>query len=460
MIKYITVIFLVLASSNVTAQDIEQQIYQKTMDDFMPAICKVSYAMEIRNNNSGEMTRRNATAIGLIVSEDGIIMTHGHMHLDNRKPLSIKIKIGQGDDEKEYEAVALKKPDDINVFFLQIETDEDIKFPYLKFDADGAAKIGEPLLSVGLLGPSLDYEAALQAQRVGAILEDPRLTYCLDRPISFGYIGGPAINQTGDIVGVLGFELSNNEGGDIYNRSGQPMMFQAGLFQKYIDSPPSKESLSGDNDDAWLGVYTQPLTDDFAEYWDLPNDGGVIISTVIAGSPAQRSGLRSGDVMTLFNDHEITAKQPQDISVFTKMVRESPLDQPLSLTLYRDGKIMDMALTLTKRPTAGADAAEFEDKIFGITARELTTDVRIGLNLADDVQGVIIRTVKSGSAAAVARLRPNYVVMSFGGIAISNLEDFQNAVQTISKEKPEEITVFCRVGANTAFFRMQPRWND
>jgi len=461
MHKYITAIVLGLVSTLVTAQEIEQKIYQKTTDDFMPAICKVNYAMEIRNNQSGEMTRRNATAIGLIVSESGIVMTHGHMHLDNRKPLSIKIKIGSGDDEKEYEAVALKKPDDVNIFFLQIESDdEDEKFPYLTFKADETSKIGEPLLSVGLLGPALDYEPGIQAHRIGAIIDDPRLTYCLDRPISFGYIGGPAINQAGDIVGVLGFELTSAEGGDIYTRSGQPMMFQTDLFKKYIDTPPSKESLNGDSDDAWLGVFTQPLTEDFAEYWDLPNEGGVIVSTVIAGSPAQRSGLKSGDVIMSFNERRVTAKQPQDINAFTKMVRESPLEEPLPLKLYREGKPVDIALTLTKRPKAGKDANEFEDKIFGITARELTTDVRIGLNLADDVEGVIIRAVKSGSPAAVGRLRPNFIVMQFGGHEVKNLEDFQAAVDAVSKEKPEEITVFCRVGANTAFFRMQPRWND
>jgi serine protease Do len=460
MIKCVTAIFLGLISSFVAAQEIEQTIFQKTMDEFLPAICKVSYSMEIRNSNSGEMTRRSATAIGLIVSEDGMVMTHGHMHLDNRKPLSIKVKIGQGEDEKEYEAVALKKPDDVNVFFIQIETEEDIQFPHLKFEEDGSAKIGEPLLAVGLLGPSLDYEKAIQSHRIGAIVNDPRLTYCLDRQISFGYIGGPAINGAGDIVGVLGFELTSAEGGDIYTRSGQAMMFQSDLFKKYIENPPSKESLNGDSDDAWLGVFTQALTEDFSEYWDLPNEGGVIISTVIAGSPAQRSGLRSGDVLTNFNGQTVSAKQDQDIPAFTKMVRESPLEKPLALQLYRDGKLVDLTLTLTKRPKAGRDAAEFEDKIFGITARELTTDVRIRLNLSDAVNGVIVRAVKSGSAAQVARLRPNFIILSFGGQEIGNLEDFQNAVETVTKEKPAEITVFCRVGANTAFFRMQPRWND
>ena len=120
---------------------------------------------------------------------------------------------------------------------------------------------------------------------------------------------------------------------------------------------------------------------------------------------------------------------------------------------------MELKLTLANRPTAGKDASEFEDEIFGITARELTTDVRIQLNFGDEVQGVIIRAIKSGSPASLARLRRNYVIQAIGEIPVRNLDDFKKAIEQIVAAKPQEIPVFCRVGANTAFFRMRPRWD-
>ena len=444
------------AASLHAGAEIPQAIYQKTQQDIVPAICKISYSVEITNTNTGDVSRRPAYTQGIIVSPDGLVMVHGHMEVENRKPLNPKISVGTGDDRKEYDATVLKKPDDINVLFLRINTEEETTFPYATFARDGKLSLGESFLTVGLLGESLDYTKAMQSHRIGAILEEPRLTYCLDTPISFGYVGGPVINAAGELIGVLGFDLSAGEGGDLYTRSGHPLAYQASLFQKYIDTPPTEDDEK--TEDAWLGVFTQPLTDDLGEYWDLPLDGGVVVSTVIAGSPADRAGLRMGDVITSFNDQPVVAKQDQDVVSFTKLVRESPLDSPLPVRFYRDGQPTEIRLTLTKRPKAGRDANEFEDTVFGMTVREMTTDLRIALNLADNVQGVIIRRIKSGSPANLARLRPNFIVMSLGGYAVDGIDSYKKVLDRLSKERPEEVAVFCRIGANTAFFRIKPRW--
>ncbi|MFP6597835.1 MAG: PDZ domain-containing protein, partial [Candidatus Hydrogenedentota bacterium] len=339
-------------------------------------------------------------------------------------------------------------------------TDEDVKFPYLEFDTKSTLALGDPFLNVGLLNANFDYAKTIQLHRVGAVLTDPRLTYTVDDSVGFGFMGGPVISDKGRPIGVIGFDLSRNEGGEIYTRSGYPIVYQASLFQKYIDSPPGEEDLNSEQDDAYLGVYTQPLTKDYAEYWKLPDDGGIIVSTVISGSPAYKAGFKSGDIITQFNEEIVTAKQDQDVVSFTKMVRESPLNEPLPIQFYRGGKPMELKLTLTTRPTAGRDADEYKDEIFGITARELTTDVRISLNLGDEAQGVIIRAIKSGSPASLARLRRNYVIQAIGEIPVRNLDEFQKVIAQLANAKPAEIPVFCRIGANTAFFRMKPRWDN
>lgn len=449
-----------LVSSLASADSIDKSVYQSIEEDYMDALCRISYTIEIRNTRDGETNLRASYTTGIIVSEDGLLLAYGHMSLENREPTNIKVTVGTGDDEEEYDAVVLNKPKDINVIFLQIKPDEEVKFPYVDFKQDSTIELGDPLLTVGLLNQNFDYSKAIQTRRIGAVLTEPRQTYALDSTVAFGFIGGPVFNAAGDAVGVVGFDLSSNEGGDIYTRSGYPLLYQTDLFAKYIENPPGEEDLNADQDNAYLGVFTQPLTEEYARYWELPDDGGVIVSTVISGSPAHKAGFKSGDVITLFGDSPVTAKQDQDVVAFTKMVRESTLNQPLPIRFYRDGKEMELALTLTKRPTAGRDANEFEDTVFGITARELTTDVRIALNLSDVEQGVIVRAVKSGSPASLARLRPNYVIQAIGDKPITNLEDFEAVVAELSESKPTEISVFCRVGANTAFFRMQPRWNN
>jgi len=142
------------------------------------------------------------------------------------------------------------------------------------------------------------------------------------------------------------------------------------------------------------------------------------------------------------------------------MVRESPLGQPLALQLYRDGEPMTIRLTLLPRPKSGRDASELEDPTFGLTVRELTTDVRIALNLSDELEGVLVRRVTSGGPAALAGVRPGFVILTVGGRPVGSLTDYAQAVAFEQESRTPEVTLFCRVGANTAFFRLEPRWDE
>ena len=124
------------------------------------------------------------------------------------------------------------------------------------------------------------------------------------------------------------------------------------------------------------------------------------------------------------------------------------------------GEATEATITLTVRPKSARDASEYEDERLGLTVREITVDVRIRLNLAEGVQGVIVRRVPSGSPANQAQLRAGMVILRVGGESFANLEEFEAISHRLAEEKPAEITLFCRVGANTAFFRIQPRWDD
>ena len=423
-----------------------------------PAICVLTYTIEITNTSTGESSKRDRDALGLIVSRDGLVMTHGHMSIENREPFNIRAKIGEGKKQKEYEAVLLKKPEDINVCFLRIK--DAGPFPFVTFGNADAPRLAEPVFAIGILADIFDYARSIQTRRVGAILREPRDTYCIDEPITFGFVGGPVMNAQGALAGVLGFELASNEGGEIYTRSGHPLIFQSSIFRKYIDNPPGEEELNEEADDAYFGVFTQPLTDDLSEYWGLKEVNGIVVSTVIQGSPAESAGIQMGDIITSFNGNPVSSKVDQDVIGFTKMVRESPIGQTMTVSLLRGGKSVDVTLTLTLRPKSAADAEEFEDAVTGLTVRELTHDVRLRLNLPQDVSGVLVFSVKSGSPANQASLRRGFLIVSVGETPVANLDDFRKAMTAVSEAKPAEVTLLCRVGANTAFFRLQPRWTQ
>lgn len=437
-----------------------QQVIQKAYAELVPATCLITYTSDVTNPNSGETSKREASALGIVVSPGGLVMAPGHMQLENSEPFNIRIATGHGDSEHKYEATLLKKPEDVNICFLQIQSTEPLNLPYAKFTRGVSMRIGEPLLLVGVLSETLDFARGIFTCRIGAVLDKPRTTYCLDSAIRFGFVSGPVINAKGHVVGVVGFDLAASEGGDLYVHSGHPLVYQADLFQKYIDKP--QEASAGDTatgDEAWLGVFTQPLNDDYAEYWGLDKNGGLIVSGIVDGSPAATAGLQPGDIITQFNDIPIRAKLDREVIGFTKLVRDTGTGKEVAVTILRDGKPLELKTTLAARPKSARDAGEHLDEALGLTVREITTDLRILLNLAEDVKGVIVRRVRSGSVANLAGIRPGVIIMSLGDFPTGNIEEYKAAIEKLAANKPKEVTAFCRAGAATGFFRLEPRWD-
>lgn len=119
---------------------------------------------------------------------------------------------------------------------------------------------------------------------------------------------------------------------------------------------------------------------------------------------------------------------------------------------------MEIQVNLGTRPRSAQEAGEYEDPFFGLTVREITTDVRIALNLPENTQGVIVRRVKSGSAAQLGKMRPGVVIMRVADYPVTTIEEFQAAVEKVAANKPAEVVVFGRFGPATGFFRLEPRW--
>jgi serine protease Do len=453
------VLFSLFCGVVVYADGLPTAVLARAYDQLSPTLVVVRYSSEVTNEMTGEVTKRENTIPGVIVAPDGLVLAQGHMIRENSEPYSIQVWVGHGEDVKKYDAVALKKPEDVNLVFLRIKTEQPRNFPYVRFLPRTSLGIGEELGILGLLGEPFDYSPLITTVRIGAILDKPRKTYCLDSPVTTGFVGTPAVNAQGEVVGVVGFDLSRNEGGELYTRSGHPLLYQSELFLKYIEHPPSERAPAGESQEAWLGIFTQPLTDDFVEYWHTPVDAGLIISTVVPNSPAAEVGLRPGDIITMFNGVPIRAKQDRDVLSFTKLVRETGAGSRVTVRFLRDGVEHEVEVTLGARPRSARDAEEYEDPIFGLTVREITADLRIALNLGDNVQGVIVRRVKSGSPAQLARIRPGVIILGIGNVPVNNLEQYKAIMQRITEQKPKQVSVFARIGTVTGFFRVEPRWD-
>ena len=123
-----------LVSLNAVAGDVfTQNQLESIYDRVTPAMGLLKYSSEVTNASNGETSKRDRTALALVVSADGLVMTHGHMKLEGSDPFNITVTLGQGDGEKEYDAVLLKKPDDVNVVFLRLQSDKPLNLPFVTF---------------------------------------------------------------------------------------------------------------------------------------------------------------------------------------------------------------------------------------------------------------------------------------------------------------------------------------
>ena len=176
------------------------------------------------------------------------------------------------------------------------------------------------------------------------------------------------------------------------------------------------------------------------------------------GSSAEAAGFQPGDIIRVFDGQPIQATLDRDVLDFTQLIRGKQPGATVTVELLRDGAPLTLQVTLGVRPRSAQEAGEYTDETLGLVVREITQDLRTVLNLGEDVQGVIVRRVISGSPAHVARMQPGVIVMSIDNTPVINVEDYEKGLEAIRAAKPAEVSIFARAGTATGFFRVRPRW--
>ena len=440
------------------AKSFEPATLQQAYEQLHEAVCVLTFTQEATDPRSGEQERQDGTAVALVVSPEGLLMSNGHLQLENIRSFNFRVRINRGDEQLEFPAVMLDKPEDVNLSFLRIQSDEPLNLPFVRFARGSALRLGEPVALVGIMGEAMGFHRSVRVDRITAILDTPRTTYCLTEGLRLGFVTSPVLNTRGEVVGVAGFELDPDEGGGMFARAGHPLVFQTEMFIHHVDRPPDESPVASPAEEAWLGVFTQPLKKEYAEYWGIAEPGGLIVSTVMPDSPAARAGLVPGDIIRSVDGAPVRALLDREVYAFTKMIRESKPQTIIELGILREGAEILLQATLGQRPRSARDAEEVTDETLGLVVREITRDVRILLNLGEEVEGVIVRRIISGSPAHVAGMRPGIIIMGLGDQPVIGLDDFETAVARLQESRPTEVSVFARIGAQTGFFRLMPRW--
>jgi serine protease Do len=175
----------------------------------------------------------------------------------------------------------------------------------------------------------------------------------------------------------------------------------------------------------WLGVYVQPLTRDFIQAYNLKIKEGAVVADVMPNSPAEKAGIKRGDVITKIDGNMI--KDPQDL-VF--QVRKHMVGDKLKIEVVNRSGSKTVTVTLEEIPgqdeTPSVEATNLRDSL-GIEVSPITPTLKERFGIQKD-QGLVVTEVKAGSAAHKVGLREGDLILEANGISVKSIEDLKRAL--------------------------------
>ena len=366
----------------------------------------------------GERPQRpvQARGSGFIVNPDGYIVTNNHV-VDGATGVRVKLS-----DGRELDAKVTGHDPKTDVALLKVEA---TGLPVIPLGDSEALRVGEPVMAIGNpFGLEQTVTTGIVSGTGRVIGEGPYDDFIqTDASINPGNSGGPLIDARGRAVGINTAILSQS-GGSI----GIGFAIPVNLAKPVV----AQLAATGHVVRGWLGVQIQPVTDDLAKSFKLPSATGALVTSVVDGSPAQKAGLRSGDVITQYNDRKL-AKADE----LSRVVAETPGGQVVPLTIVRDGKTLTLTATvgtLDDKETREA-ATPAAPGGLGLSLSSVTPEVARELDLGSQ-RGAVVRDVRGGSPADRAGIHEGDVITEVDRQRVASAEETKRAIEHHAKGSP------------------------
>jgi serine protease Do len=206
----------------------------------------------------------------------------------------------------------------------------------------------------------------------------------------------------------------------------------------------------------WLPVSTQVLSPKLATALGYKGRKGARVTQILPDGDA--SGLRVGDVVTKVDDALVEASEPQDADVFDALLRVYKPGSKAVLAVLRDGKQMELTVTLKEAPRLENELRVYEDVTLEFRARDLSYLDRVKRRWAKETTGALVSQVDPGSWASVGGLRTDDLVLAIDGKTVRDVKELEQTLRPMKDRKPAAVVFFVRRGVQTLFVEMQPTW--
>lgn len=372
-----------------------------------------------------EDLEETAKASGFVVSPDGHILTNSHVVKDAS---SITVSLNDG---REFTGTLLGQDPNTDVALIKIDAKD---LPFLTLGNSDQLQVGEWAIAIGNplgLQASLTVGVISATGRNGLDLARIEDFIQTDAAINRGNSGGPLMTIDGKVAGMNTAIVTNmGSGGYI----GIGFAIPSNILKHVMDELIATGKVSR----GFVGVMLQQMDQNLAKAFNLDKAEGALVTEINKGSPAEKSGLKQGDIIIKYNKHPVT-----QIGAFRNAIALMKPGQRINLTVLREGKTIELPIEIGNFPgdeeheaKSTTELKETKENIYGFSVQELNAELARSLGLRSEDKGVVISNVKPGTPAAWAGMKPGIIILAANQKKVESLADFNTALEASEKGRP------------------------
>lgn len=356
---------------------------------------------------------------GVFIAKDGYIVTNFHV-IAGADEIVVKTT-----DNKKYTAKVIGKDKKTDLALIKIDAEKE--FPFAKLGSSDAIEVGESVIAIGNpFGLEQTVTKGIISAKGRVIGSGPYDDFLqTDASINPGNSGGPLFNMDGEVVGINTAIVAAGQGIGF----AIPIDLAKTVINQLKDN--------GKVTRGWLGVMIQQVTPELAKNFGLKNEKGALVADVVKGSPAEKSGIMRGDVITKLDGEEI-----KDTRHLSRKAAGKAVGKKLEVEVVRKSKTIVITVVIGEFPydtaSLGGKSSSSQLKM-GITVQDLAPEIKKNLGIEADMQGVLISDVEIASPAEEAGLRRGDIIIEVNRVEIKNVKDYQDALE---KDKSVKTVLF------------------
>ena len=440
-LKKIFFLVIIFSFSSIQAKAVPDS-FADLAEKLMPSVVNISTTQTVKTTQNqfpfqfppgspfGEMfkdferpTERKASSLGsgFIIKENGIVITNNHV-IANAEDILVRV------GEKEFKAEVVGADPYMDIAVLKMDTKD--KFTTAKFGDSDNARVGDWAVAIG---NPFGLGGTVTAGIISARNRDINLTRYddfiqTDASINQGNSGGPLFNLKGEVIGINTAIIAPGQSGSIGIGFAIPANAASNVIDQLIEFGETKRG--------WLGVRIQEVTKEIAEVEKLKKPAGALVASVGQNSPADKAGIKAGDIILEFDGKKIDTMR-----TLPKVVANTKVGKSVELKIWRNKKSINKKLVLGrlesseefKEKKTQTVTKENEIETLKITVREITDEDINSRNLDKKTTGVVIVNIANQSPLANL-LRVNDIIIEVQKTQVKNYLDLNRIVEAIFKK--------------------------